>query len=497
MLLDKLEQANRESRRVRQRITLVGAMAALVAGLFLFDIVTVDFARLGLLPGGEETPARTAPAATPAPTAKMPAQPAAPPQGAPNPAENSELRDAFKAALAQFDEQILPSVNTPGFAAWNADIQKGLLAGRDTAVAQFSEAGYPAALGTLDKTREEATQAIAAQAAAFNKELASASAFFDADDHEAAKWRIDAALRLRPDSQDALDLKARIDRLPEVLKFLEDARTARIENNLEAEAAHLRALLQADPTRSDQKTRLNTVEAEIKERAFADHVRHGLEQVDKGKLQAAEKSMKAAKALFADRQETAYLATRVAHLARDHKVQGLIAEAREAAKDDDWKRVEALYDEAAKLLPDKQEITEGRRLAKTIIDTSSAITDHLATPERLSSLNVAKLAEGLLADAKNLVPFSPSLHAGAKALTKTLADYAAPVSIRVVSDGETNVSVRSVGKIGKTQQKFINLRPGKYTFEGARPGYRSKLVDVTIPPGKLLTVVEVICDEPL
>ena len=48
-----------------------------------------------------------------------------------------------------------------------------------------------------------------------------------------------------------------------------------------------------------------------------------------------------------------------------------------------------------------------------------------------------------------------------------------------------------------SQQKIIDLRPGKYTFEGARPGYRSKLVEVTIPPGTLLTVVEVICDEPI
>ena len=497
MLLDKLEQANREARRVRQRIALAGAAAALVAGLFLFDVVTVDFARLGLLPGGEETAARTAPASTPAPAAEKPAQPAPAPQVTPGPAENSELRDAFKAALAQFDEQILPAVSAPGFAAWNADIQKGLLAGRDTAVAQFSQADYPAALGTLEKTREEAAQAIAAQAAAYDKELASARAFFDADDHEAAKWRIDAALRLRPDSQDALDLKARIDRLPEVLKFLEDARTARVENNLEAEAAHLRALLQADPTRAEQKARLQAVETEIKERTFADHVRRGLEQADKGKLEDAQRSLASARALFADRQETAYLANRVAQLARDRKVEALIAGARDAAKDDDWKRVESLYGEAAKLLPDKQEIAEGRRLARKIIETSSAITDHLAAPERLSSLYVAKLAEALLADARDLAPFSPSLNAGAKALSKTLADYAAPVSIRVVSDGETNVSVRGVGKVGKTQQKIINLRPGKYTFEGARPGYRSKLVDVTIPPGALLTVVEVICDEPI
>lgn len=501
MLLDKLEQANRESRRNRQRFAIVGVVFVLVAGLFLFDIVTVDFSRLGVgPPSDEKTASKTVPVARsdqappPAPSSlqEMPK-----PAATPALAGNVEQRDAFKAALARFDEQVLPAINAPGFAAWDAEVQNNLLSGRDTAVSQFSQADYRAALGILKKVHEEAKQEIAAHAAAFNKELARARAYVNADDHEGASWSIDAALRLRPESQDAQDLKAEIARLPDVLKLLEDARTARVENNLEAEAKHLRALLQADPNRAEQKARLKAVETEIKEREFAGHVRRGLEQVDGSSILAAKKSLAAAKALFADRQETAYLATRVANLARDLKVQRLVSDAREAAQDDDWKRVEKLYGEAAKLLPEKQEITEGRRLARKIITTRSAITDHLAMPERLASLNVAKLAEGLLLEARGLTPFSPSLNAGVKALSKILADYATTVSVRVVSDGETFVSVRSVGKVGKIQQKIIDLRPGKYTFEGDRPGYRSKLVEVTIQPGTLITLVEVICDEPI
>ena len=70
-----------------------------------------------------------------------------------------------------------------------------------------------------------------------------------------------------------------------------------------------------------------------------------------------------------------------------------------------------------------------------------------------------------------------------------------PVNVNVISDGKTFVSVRGVGKVGETTGKTIQLKPGTYSFEGKREGYRSKLIEVSIPLNRSDVQVTVIADE--
>ena len=69
--------------------------------------------------------------------------------------------------------------------------------------------------------------------------------------------------------------------------------------------------------------------------------------------------------------------------------------------------------------------------------------------------------------------------------------------VSVVSDNQTFVQVRGVGKIGKTTHKVIRVKPGNYTFEGFRDGYKTKLVKVIVPYDQKTINVKVICDEPI
>jgi hypothetical protein len=71
------------------------------------------------------------------------------------------------------------------------------------------------------------------------------------------------------------------------------------------------------------------------------------------------------------------------------------------------------------------------------------------------------------------------------------------VPVTIISDNKTFVSVRTVGNVGVVSQKVIELNPGKYTFEGAREGFKSKLVQALIPYDRDLFSVHVICDEPI
>ena len=138
---------------------------------------------------------------------------------------------------------------------------------------------------------------------------------------------------------------------------------------------------------------------------------------------------------------------------------------------------------------------DGFALAQSITSLQSEVSGYLNSPHRLSSINVAAGAARLMERSSTFAGNSTSLDQKTSSLTEVLASYREEVSVRVVSDGVSRVSVRGVGRVGITKEKVIKLRPGTYTFEGSRTGYKSKLVKVSIPPRAVQFKVEVICDE--
>jgi len=82
-----------------------------------------------------------------------------------------------------------------------------------------------------------------------------------------------------------------------------------------------------------------------------------------------------------------------------------------------------------------------------------------------------------------LRPLCPQLLVLDNSVRDYLQQAQVPVSVAVVSNGATDVSVRRVGQVGKHKRKTIQLTPGLYEFEGRRNGYKSTLVELEIPYG--------------
>ena len=176
-------------------------------------------------------------------------------------------------------------------------------------------------------------------------------------------------------------------------------------------------------------------------------------------------------------------------------MERLISEARSASQSDDWDTAEKLYEQASNIIPNYKEAIDGHLLSRKIVSFNDQLLHHLQASQRLTSTNVAKLVRGLLDEAQTVAVYSRSLSEKVEKLSVLLKAYAAKVLVQVISDGTTNITVRGVGRVGKVMEKTIKLRPGRYTFEGVRPGHKSKLIEVHIPPGTERTVVAIYCDE--
>lgn len=502
MLLDKLEQ---ESRAAGRRRLLVGAgFAGAGALLGLFVIATLvlwpepDVSLeevVQVRQDGSAVAAIAGDAPEPAPDNPVPAT--AGNTSGDVQAEDDAARAQVKDLLAAFQQQIEPAIAAPEFAAWDATAQRELLAAKQAAFETFSKGQYGDALRDMDAVTTRAREALAARDAAFEAALAAARTAYETDNHADAESEITRARQLRPDSADAAALAADVARLPAVLSAVSKAAVARVENDADAEEEHLVAALALDPERRELADRLDELREARTERDYAARIESGLAHVSARRLSQARTDLEAAQSLFADRRETRLLSQQIGELSRQLEFEKMMAAANSARAADDWVAAEGFYARAGAIVPDDPQVTGGYHLAQEINGLQRDLSAIRAAPERLASEQVAARASGLVSKSRDIAELSPALAAQAQAVGDLVAAYGTKVSIRILSDGVTRISVRGVGQVGATTDRTIELRPGSYTFEGTRVGFRSKLVQVDIPPGTEGLVLEIYPDEPV
>jgi hypothetical protein len=174
-----------------------------------------------------------------------------------------------------------------------------------------------------------------------------------------------------------------------------------------------------------------------------------------------------------------------------HRERGAAAEAGE-----DWKAAMAEYDAALKLDARVAFALEGRARALPRAQLDDALAVYLKRPDRLSSDDVLREAEGVLGRARG-VAAGPKLQQQTAALRRLIDDARTPVGVRLVSDGRTEVAVLRVGALGTFQERSLSLRPGSYVVVGRRPGYRDTRKTLVVSPGRVPAPLDVRCDQTL
>lgn len=406
-----------------------------------------------------------------------------------------EARRTFLESLKVFESELEPSITKPGVEAFDAEARDVVLADKARAVSLFAASDYTAAAARLLEADTAARALLDTHGGAIDKALDEAQNAYDHDAFEPALKAVSRALALAPDSAQATALKSRIDALPPLLEVLERAAVVRAENDLDKEIVLLGEALALAPMRADIKARLSALEHQRDERRFSAFIRDGLEAVAARDLPRAQGSLSGAEALFPVRPETESLINEVARLESELRVERLIAAAQRAAADDRWDRVRDLYAELRAQGVVSSKVVEGERTAKAILAVKARIDSHLARPDRLSSANVmADAKDAVRASVAHIID-SPSLAGAAAELDALVESYGELVPVRVLSDGLTKVLVRGVGVVGMVRDKTIELKPGRYRFEGIRDGYKSTLIPFDVPPGGAPVEIEVLCNE--
>ena len=110
---------------------------------------------------------------------------------------------------------------------------------------------------------------------------------------------------------------------------------------------------------------------------------------------------------------------------------------------------------------------------------------------------MAESTAKLLQTAGEISPRGPVLSQQISRLDTLLAEANSTVEVTLRSDGETEVIVYKVARLGRFQQRELTLRPGTYTALGTRNGYRDVRRSFTIAHDGAPPAVTITCTEPI
>lgn len=411
--------------------------------------------------------------------------------------DKETLRQHYLDAYAHFENTIKPELNKIDLPTWDKPLADRLNANESAAIKQFGEAKYVQANATIDVLIKLAETTITDSQNQFESAMKNAQKAFDENQYEQAKVAISKALLLDNSSNQASALAERIEQLPEIAALVEQIEVAKVENNPQTELTLINQLLSLTPEREALKQRAQALQTTLNNQKFQSLISQSYAAIDDGRIEAAKSALSQARNIYSNRTELSDVNTAIQQYEKNQRIQSGLTNAAQAESNDNWQAVKTNLEQVVKENPNNKSATEKLALANNILSLNKQIDDYLESPYRLSNNQLAEQARAAINTAAAYRNQSLSLTRKSRELETVLTAVNQTVPVEVRSDNQTHILVRGVGNVGVVDSKVIQLKPGQYTFEGKRQGYKSKLVEVTIPYDVNRFSLTLVCDEPI
>jgi hypothetical protein len=411
-------------------------------------------------------------------------------------AAQEAARGKAEAARAAFDTAY-KSLDARSASRWETAAFVQARDGGAEAAQRFAVGDYIAAT----KAWEESSAKLAAIEKALPQRLSAAlergkSALSAARTAE-ARQAFNLALAMDSGSAAAKAGLARADRLDQALAVADAARGDEQAGRADAAEAGYRKALSLDAGVPGAKEGLARLAASRSADAYSVAMSRGLAAAAAGRNEEARAAFQQALALRPGAREARDAIAALEQGQKATAIELLVARARTAESDERWDEALAAWREAASLEPSLEAAREGLTRATPRAELQHGIDALIAGPERLWDPAGRAQARSLLAAAATAPNPRERLAASANRLAQLVQAAESPVTLRLESDGLTQVVIYRVGQYGSFSTREVSLLPGRYTVVGTRAGYRDVRREVLLPPGKSPVTVVVRCEEPI
>jgi serine/threonine protein kinase len=361
--------------------------------------------------------------------------------------------------------------------------------------AEYLEKDYTAAAKKYREAVEMVEPLIDEVDNVFQKALSDAEAAFNAGETVEAIRLFELAVAISPNHVGAQEAYRRATNLDTVLSLVNQG--VEYEKDLELEAA-LRSFEQAielDPEWQAAQEGIVRVNATIKQMTFDQRMTEGLTALEQGDYQSARAAFTMARALKPESREPADGLLQVDQGIKLGAIASLERQAHSLESGEQWAAAGSTYEEILKIDANLEFAKEGLSRSRGMEELHKRLSGYIEDPDVLSSPSTMQAATTLVVDITRMPEIGPRLADKRDELTRLLKRAATPLTVQLVSDNLTNVSIYRVGKLGVFASRDLKLRPGTYVAVGSRPGYRDVRLEFRVAPEIEMQPIIVRCEE--
>ena len=317
-------------------------------------------------------------------------------------------------------------------------------------------------------------------------------------DESLAKEFIYNAEKYIPDDKGMLKLKDKIKNISKIVQFENDIKAASVLKNIELEIDLIEKTKKLDSLITKYDDRLKKLRLLKKNKEFNTLVEEVQKLLADDKTNIARKKLDLAEKIFPNNNNIIdLLEESINKKDKTNKIKALNEEIANLIRDDKWKLAKNKYKEI--LILDNTNIfaIEGLNFANEISELIKEINIFNKTPLLLTKTDNINKGNLLIESASIYINRSKTLPKIVNILEKNIKLANEPAIVNIRSDYKTDIKVKKVGIIGKVKKKTLNLKAGKYIFEGKRIGYKTILIEKEIALDEKNVFLEIICNEPI
>lgn len=331
----------------------------------------------------------------------------------------------------------------------------------------------------------------------FEKALSGAKAAFEAGDRAESLRLFELAVAITPNHPEAVEGFERARNLETVLQLVEQGLEYEEELELDAAEASFQRAVDLDPQWLPAQEGVERVRATRTKIQFDTRMSEGLDALSAGDYLSARAAFRMAQQLIPESKEPADGLLQVDQGLRLENIRTLEQEAASLERSEHWDAAATTYEEILKIDANLAFAIDGLSKAHSMSALHKQLDDYISDPDRLAVPSVMQKATTLILTITGMDNIGPRLADQRDQLSRLLKRAATPVTVELVSDNMTSVSIYKVGVLGNFTSRRLELRPGTYVAVGARPGFRDVRLEFRVAPEIDMTPVVVRCEEPI
>ena len=279
----------------------------------------------------------------------------------------------------------------------------------------------------------------------------------------------------------------------EVLSLMANGQKFEVQKDYASALAAYRQAYDRNPQYEEAGIAVKRVTDKIADAKYRQALATGLEALERKDYDRARKYLLEASSVKPDSREAKKALASLNQTLRRIRIASLKEKGQVSEAVEDWQAARKQYESILSIEAGNEFARQGLSRVQDQMRVLTDIQSYVNQPDKLLVKSSLEKAQAVLKKARSLDPRGPRLSQNISRLEEMVAKALKPVQVIITSDNLTQVDVYRIGRLGRFNEKRLDLKPGVYTVVGHREGYQDVRYEIVIQPGQENQQLTVIC----